>query len=201
MKKKELEIRLQQIPTPMHPEPRYEQYTTPAAVAADILLLAYQYKDIHNKTVIDLGCGTGIFSVGAKLLGAKHVIGIDIDKTLIHTAQHYAQQHNLEIRYLVTPIDEVDLQADTVIMNPPFGAQKANVNADRLFLEKAHKIAPITYSLHLTKTIPFIHQLLSSLKAKSTIEKTYRFPIKSMFHFHKKPVKDFEVTLVRIQRK
>ena len=199
MKKKELEIRLQQIPTPLHPEPRYEQYTTPASVAADILFLAYQYEDIHNKTVIDLGCGTGIFSIGAKLLGAKHVIGIDIDKTLIQNAQHYAQQHSLEIQYLVKPINKVELQGDTVIMNPPFGAQKTNQHADRQFLEKAITLAPIIYSLHLTQTLPFIHILLHAIGGEITLQKTYTFPLKHQFFFHKKPIKHIDVTMIRIK--
>jgi putative methylase len=86
-------------------------------------------------------------------------------------------------------------------MNPPFGAQKANMNADRRFIEIAIHTAPIIYSLHLSKTIPFIKQLLSSLQGTISFQKQYQFPIKWMFHFHKKPAIDYEVTLLRIIQK
>jgi len=61
MKKKELEILLQKVPSFEKPVPHFEQYLTPASIAADIIFTAHQFGDIENKTVIDLGCGTGIF--------------------------------------------------------------------------------------------------------------------------------------------
>ena len=35
--------------------------------------------DLNSKEVLDLGCGSGILSIGALLLGAKHVNMVDID--------------------------------------------------------------------------------------------------------------------------
>ena len=130
MKKKELEILLQQVPSFERPVPYLEQYLTPANIAAEIISLVYQFGDIKNKTVVDLGCGTGIFSMGAALTGAEKVIGIDIDKYSIGVAKKHAEQKNLEITYLVKDIVDVDIKCDTVIMNPPFGAQKSNQKAD-----------------------------------------------------------------------
>jgi putative methylase len=57
MKKKELEILLQKVPSPINPQPTLEQYTTPASIAADIIFIAHQFGDIYEKTVLDLGCG------------------------------------------------------------------------------------------------------------------------------------------------
>ena len=79
MKKKQLEILLQKIPSFNNPIPGLEQYKTSADIAADIIFTAHQLGDIENKIVIDMGCGTGIFSVGSFLTGAKKVIGIDIE--------------------------------------------------------------------------------------------------------------------------
>ena len=70
MKQRQLEILLQKVPKPTTPVPQLEQYMTPAPIAADIIFTAYLWGDIENKTVVDLGCGTGIFSVGAVLAGA-----------------------------------------------------------------------------------------------------------------------------------
>ena len=198
MKKRELEIKLQQVPHPPNPIPSLEQYTTPATIAADVLYIAYQNNDIADKSIIDLGCGTGIFSVGAVLLGAKQIIGIDIDKASIQLARKYAKENNLTIDFQTKEIQKIQTRCDTVIMNPPFGAQKSNKNADRRFVEKGFEIAQIIYSLHLTKTISFIEKMISSLSGEITYHKEYIFPIKGMFMFHKKHVADVDVSLLRI---
>lgn len=38
-------------------------------------------EDIKGKTVLDVGCGTGILSIIASKLGASEVVGVDIDKS------------------------------------------------------------------------------------------------------------------------
>ena len=35
--------------------------------------------DLKNKSVLDMGCGTGVLAIIAKKLGAKNILGIDID--------------------------------------------------------------------------------------------------------------------------
>ena len=65
------------------------------------------------------------------------------------------------------------------------------------YLEKAYEFAPIIYSLHLNQTIPFITKLIKALNGSITYKKTYKFPIKHQFTFHTKPVKYFDVTLLR----
>ena len=199
MKKKELEILLQKVPLPNKPVPHLEQYTTPADIAADILFTAHLFGDIENKIIIDLGCGTGIFSVGAILTGAKKVIGIDVDKDIIKIAKEYAEKNNLKIEFRVQDVKDVDIKCDTILMNPPFGAQKSNQRADRKFIEKGFQTARIIYSLHLKKTIPFIEKLIASLDGDITYQKEYGFPIKWMFNFHKKEVANYDVTLLRIE--
>ena len=42
-------------------------------------LIESRNHDLSNKTVIDVGCGTGMLGIGASLCNASHVIGIDID--------------------------------------------------------------------------------------------------------------------------
>lgn len=43
--------------------------------------------DIENKEVLDLGCGSGILSIGALLLGANHVNMVDIDENSVKIAK------------------------------------------------------------------------------------------------------------------
>ncbi len=44
----------------------------------------------ENATVLDVGCGSGILSVASVLLGAKEVLGIDIDELAVKTANENA---------------------------------------------------------------------------------------------------------------
>lgn len=198
MKKKKLEMMLQKVPKYKKPDPQLEQYITPAGIAADIIFKAYQFNNIQSKKIIDLACGTGIFSVGAAILGAKEVIGIDIDQKSIEIAEEYAKKTNLDIEFINQDIKNVNINCDTVIMNPPFGAQKKNYNADRKFIQKAFEISSVTYSLHLTKTIPFIKKMTKSLGGKIDYSKRYNFPIKRTYKFHTKETLNHQVTLLRI---
>ena len=198
MKKKELEILLQKVPSFEKPVPYLEQYLTPANIAADIIFNAHQFGDIKNKIVIDLGCGTGIFSTGAALTGAGRIIGIDIDENAIKTAEKYAEKNNLKITFMTQDVRDLRMKCDTIIMNPPFGAQKGNHKADRKFIEKGFEISSVLYSIHQTKTIPFIIKLISSLGGTINYSKKYIFPIKWLFEFHEKNIVNYDVTLLRI---
>ena len=198
MKKKELEIILQKVPEYENPIPELEQYITPAGIAADIIFIAYQFGDIKDKVVIDLGCGTGIFSIGVAIAGAKEVYGVDIDNNSIKIAKRYANKINKKINFINQDVKDVKINCDTVIMNPPFGAQKSDRKADRKFIEKGFEIASVLYSIHLSKTVPFIEKMVSSMKGKISYSKDYVFPIKYIYEFHKKRVINYDVTMLRI---
>ena len=201
MKQKELEIILQKVPTFEKPSPMLEQYLTPAKIAADIIFIAYQFGDIEDKIVFDLGCGTGIFSIGAKIMGAKKVLGIDIDENCLKIARKYSKENKLKITFIKKNIKDIKIKCDTIFMNPPFGAQKSNKKADRKFIEKGFEIANVIYSLHLLKTVSFIEKMVKSLNGEINFYKKYNFPIKYTFDFHEKKVINFEISLLRMLTK
>ena len=198
IKKRELDIFLQQIPDFKKPNASYEQYITPAVIASDLLFYAFEQGDIFDRTIVDLGCGTGIFAIGAKWLNAANVIGIDIDEIALTQAKQFAEKHELSIHFEQIDVSQCTYTADTVLMNPPFGAQKANRHADRAFLEKAVAIAPVIYTIHLTSTLPFIRKLVTVLKGTITDEKMYTFPLKASLPFHTKLVDHVTVSVLRI---
>lgn len=69
MKLKHLESWLSQVDPFQEPKIEYEQYPTPADLAARVLFIAENtYNDIKEKSVIDLGCGTGMLAIGAKIM-------------------------------------------------------------------------------------------------------------------------------------
>ena len=199
MKKKELEIMLQKIASPAKTKANLEQYITPASIASDILWKAYYKGDVAGKFVIDLGCGTGIFSIGAALLNAKKVIGIDIDKNLIRIAEKEAEKFDAKIEFFSMDIENFYEKGDVVIMNPPFGAQYTNRKADKKFLIKAMDIANTIYSIHLKNSIPFIKKFIK-LPWNFYVLEEYRFPIKATMPFHKKEVEYYEVVAINVRK-
>lgn len=149
VRKLDLELFLSQIQSPPTPKPTLEQYTIPADIAATMLYMAaYTYNDIINKKVLDLGCGTGRLALGAAFLGAKYVVGVDVDKIAVKMAFGNSLKTNLKgkMEWIVGDIDIVHGNFDTVLQNPPFGVQKPK--ADRKFLQKALETGKVIYSLH-----------------------------------------------------
>ena len=47
----------------------------------------------NGNTVLDIGCGSGILSIAALLLGAKSAVGVDIDSLAVKTAGENAKQN------------------------------------------------------------------------------------------------------------
>ncbi|HDS45710.1 MAG TPA: methyltransferase domain-containing protein [Methanomicrobia archaeon] len=198
MKKRELEIILERVEDIEQPEVESEQYATPAPVAAELLFFAFSHGDIADRVVYDLGCGNGILGIGAKLLGARAVIGIDRDGKALGTARKNSAMFGVEVDFRQCEIHEIKVAGDTVVMNPPFGAQRKNRHADRAFLEKALVVAPVVYSIHNAGSEAFIRRLLP---ATTTIDRfPVAFPLKRRFAFHQKDRKVIPVDIYRIAR-
>ncbi len=131
------------------PSPALEQYMTPTDVAATMLhIAAYTNNDVVGKAVLDLGCGTGRLALGAAFLGARQVVGLDLDKASVKMALEASKQTGLRrrTRWIIADVVVVCGRFDTVLQNPPFGVQRRN--ADRRFLEKALEVGNVVYSLH-----------------------------------------------------
>lgn len=76
-------------------------------------------QDLTGQTVIDFGCGSGILAIAALKLGAKRVIGIDIDPQAISASKDNAERNGvsgqLEL-YLPEEMPE-GIIADTLVAN------------------------------------------------------------------------------------
>jgi putative methylase len=182
---------------------RVEQYTTDSEIAASILWDAYMRGDIEGKVIADLGSGTGILGLGALLLGANIVYFVENDKDAIKIAK---ENHNVlksessiegKAVFLNMDIAEFDNKVDVVIENPPFGVKKRH--ADRDFLEKAIKIAPIVYSLHKSESLEFIEAFCRDNKVKFATIGSFDFPLKASLEFHKKKIHRFKVSCYRLE--
>lgn len=198
MRKRQLEIMLERLAQVKHRQPRLEQYQTPATIAADVLWIAHSRGEVEGKDVVDLGCGNGVFCIGAKLLGATRATGVDIDSEAVSTTAENARMLQLDVELVQSSVDSFQGGFDLAIQNPPFGAQ--NRHADRAFVEKAVQVAPIAYSIHNDVTTEFVCRLASSLGASSEVVKKYKFEIPYAFEFHRKTREVVSVVLLRFQR-
>jgi putative methylase len=201
VKKQQLEILLQRVAAHPKPSADLEQYSTPAAIAADVLWFAYGQGDIAGKKVVDLGCGTGILGIGAKLLGAEEVISLDMDEAALGVAMANASALGVDLSLLTVDVRDFPEPADTVVMNPPFGAQKGDAHADMPFLERALATAPVTYTFHKAETEPFVLRRIVELGGDATHRKTYAFPLPHSMPFHTEEVREVPVVMLRILRK
>jgi putative methylase len=207
MKLRRLEMALQRCAGFEKPRAAWEQYQTPAPLAARLLYDAFVTGDIAGKAVTDLGCGTGILAIGAALLGARSVRGVDLDPVAIRTAEKNAVLLGVDTEFIVTDLNGADADAcagrigpcDTVVMNPPFGAQKTSVHADRPFIDCALELAPVTYGIFNAGSTPFVEAYIAG-RGKVAGRVSGTFPIKRSFAFHTKDVQEVSVEILRIVR-
>jgi len=88
MKLKELESHLQQVDEFESPKILLEQYPTRPHIAACMLhTMEATFGDLEDRTVADLGCGCGVLSLGAVMMGAAFVHGFDIDQDALAVFQ------------------------------------------------------------------------------------------------------------------
>jgi len=208
MNKKQLSIILSQLKSNPNPKPNLEQYMIPGNLASEIINLAYLSGDIENKSILDLGCGSGRLLIGSILMGTRSGIGIDIDKESLKTAKENIkltekltnQKIENKIRFINQDISKVKQKVDTVIQNPPFGIQKEH--SDRIFIEKALKSGNKIYSLHRSyfKSRKFLKAFIEQKGGKTEKIIKFKFRIPHMFKFHKKPSVEYDVDLFVIKK-
>ena len=71
---------------------------------------------VQGQRVLDYGCGSGILAIAAKKLGAKEVVGVDIDHQAIIASQFNAEQNQVSAKFYMAT-DYPEAQADIVVAN------------------------------------------------------------------------------------
>ena len=85
-----------------------------------LCLIALEDTVKQRDTVVDVGCGSGILSVAAALLGSEKVIGIDIDESSVITSRESSRINQTEdITQFICGdlVTDIDVQADIIIAN------------------------------------------------------------------------------------
>jgi putative methylase len=198
MKLRQLEMQLQKVRGFSCPSVDAEQYMTPAPLAARLIFHAAMNGDIAGARVCDLGCGTGMLSIGAALLGAK-VTAVEADPAALAIAREHAELFEVNITFVEAHIGDAPLTliADTVVMNPPFGAQKEH--ADRPFIDAALMIAPVCYAILNTGSVHFV-SVYTKDRAEIVEKISSRLEIPKQFVFHTRKSLGIPVEIIHLER-
>ncbi|KAK1288790.1 hypothetical protein QJS10_CPB19g01538 [Acorus calamus] len=202
MKLKQLEGLLGGLQQFSNPKVELEQYPTGPHIASRLIYTAENtFGDLNGKVVADFGCGCGTLGIASALLGAEHVIGVDVDPQSLDIASINAAELEVDLDLIWCNIKNLELGGqlvDTVVMNPPFGTRRKGSDMD--FLSMALKVASHTvYSLHKTTTREHVKKIaLRDFHATSAdILCELRFDVPQLYKFHKKKEVDIAVDLWR----
>ena len=202
--KRALERELAELEGFEEPRVELEQYPTPADLAANLLHLADLQGDLAGRTVVDLGAGTGILAIGAALRSAGRVVGVERDGDALAVARRNASR--------VEPAAAVDWirgdstraplcpdSAVTVVMNPPFGAQRGRRQADRAFLATAAELAAVSYSIHNADSHEFVEAFAADAGGTVTHAFAAELDLDRQFPFHEEETRAIDVEVFRVE--
>lgn len=212
LSKKELISIIQNTKSFTTPKIELEQYCIDASCAVDIIYYAgFEYNDINNALIIDLGTGTGRLSIASAFLKASYILSVDIDMNALKVLKKNVQ--SLALNQIIFPIcadieyfeiSKIKLPRNmkiTTIMNPPFGVQTKF--ADRTFLGKSFNFSDVVYSIHLTnpKIQKFIFNYIKQYNWKIDNILPFTMVLERIFPFHTKKTKKIDVNVYRFIKK
>lgn len=85
-------------------------------------------EDIVGKRIMDMGCGTGVFAILCKKMGASYAKGIDIDVWAAENAKENAERNEVEVEILLG-------DASLLSENEKFDIFFANINRNILLAD------------------------------------------------------------------
>eukprot|EP00962_Isochrysis_galbana_P021128 scaffold6226_cov117-Isochrysis_galbana.AAC.5 len=224
MKLKELIGQLEGVKTWRQPKSELEQYPTPPDIAAHMLFSADAQDSLDDALVADLGCGGGVLGIGAAMMGASHVVAVDIDSQALEVAAENVAEFEVPVDLVCCDVLQLSLRKqalgavgsadgatatesrwtglfDVVLMNPPFGTRPDNNGMDVAFLRVGLALCRpggSLYTLHKTATRAFIGKTAAELGAASEVVAELKFEIPRMYKHHRKACVDVDVDFWRI---
>ncbi len=82
------------------------------------MMLSYVAElDMQGKRVLDMGCGTAVLGILAKMRGASYVEGVDIDEWAFNNARENAATNNVEITLKLGDATTLQGSFDIIIAN------------------------------------------------------------------------------------
>ena len=84
-----------------------------------LTLEALQQMPLEGKTVVDIGCGSGVLAIASVKLGARSAIGVDIDPDALDNARENAELNGERgrVQFELGDFRQMHVQADVVTAN------------------------------------------------------------------------------------
>jgi putative methylase len=199
LRRQQLEIALSHLKPSPSPQLAYEAYDLDPSSAAEVLFLAEsRFGDVKDRAILDLGCGSGILAIGAALMGAEMVVGVDINLDSVEMARANARLSGASVQLVAGDIEAVRGPLDVTIMNPPFGTRLRGI--DVTFLRKAMSVSVLVYSLHKTgeQNRVFLRNAVEKLGGEVDAIFNMELEIPRTYEFHTKKRYQVEVDLYRV---
>jgi len=200
--KSRLARRLQDVAGFADPRVDLEQYRTPSELAAQLVHTADLQGDVAGRTVLDLGCGTGILALAAGFRGPDQIVGIDIGPggAVDRPRERAPGRPAAPVAWVRGDATRGGLCVDgaTVLANPPFGAQDGNRHADRRFLETTARLASVSYTVHNAGSQSFLEAFAADHGGRVTHAYAAAFDLPNSFAFHREQRRTIDVEVVRI---
>ncbi len=99
-----------------------------------LMLSRIQELEVKNKSILDLGCGSGILSIGAARLGANKIFALDIDSNATRATEFNFNEnsfsHELDIKIIYGGIDSefiFETEFDLVLANITYAVISQNI--------------------------------------------------------------------------
>ncbi|CAG2102895.1 unnamed protein product [Medioppia subpectinata] len=212
MKLKALEALMSSVDEFADPKVSHEQYATSVHISSRMLFtIDTTFDDLRDKSVADLGCGSGRLAIGAALVGAKYVLAIDCDfdavSQMVANLADFDDDIGSRVDTVCADITDEEFwrpfhnRFDTCLLNPPFGT-KSNKGIDMIFLKRALELSTNSvYSLHKTSTRQHILRKASEWSVNVEVLAQLRFDLPKVYKFHKHSSVDIEVDFYRFQHK
>ena len=186
------------------PRAPLEQYHTPPELAAHIVHVADLQGDVEGRTVLDLGCGTGMLALGGALRGPDRVVGVDVDPAPLSTAVENERRvgATADVEWVRGDATRLPLSfgaSVTVLMNPPFGARAGNEGADREFLEIASQITDVSYSVHNAGSESFVESFAGDNGGEVTHAFAAEFELPRQFDHHTEESRTIDAEVFRVE--
>lgn len=103
-----------------------------------LMISAILDMELKEKTILDMGCGTGVLGILSAMKGAKNVTAIDFDKWAFESAIENAEKNNVKM--------EILLGTESAIPENEYDIILANINRNVLIEHAPQYVARLTFT-------------------------------------------------------
>jgi len=118
--------------------PSYGVFSPTRSVYVDLV----SRLDVKGRSVLDVGCGTGVLAFVLLQAGATSALGTDVDERAVRCARMNADQLDLQSRFTAECVDlfPASARADWVVFNAPWIPETPRTRLDRTVFDEGGRV-------------------------------------------------------------